>query len=274
MNSAAAEGSFIQAAGLRTHVLERGNGRPLVLLHGSGPGVSAYSNWHGVMPELARDFRVVAPDIVGFGLTEFPANGQYHIKTWVAHYLAILDALKIDKASVVGNSFGGVLALATALSNPHRIDKLILLGTPVGEFEMSEGQKALSRYTPSLEAMREVLSCFPHDASIISDEMVEQRYEASLRPGAQEALRVLMPKPNEDGPTILKGIPEGSLAKVSHPTLILHGREDRVIPFDLAVRAFRNIPNAQLHAFGQCGHWVQTERKAEFLGLVTRFANA
>jgi len=263
---------FIDAAGHRTHILEQGIGHPLVLLHGSGPGVSARSNWADVIPEFARNFRVIAPDIAGFGYTQSPDRQAYNIKVWVAHYVGILDALGIEKASVVGNSFGGALALATALSNAHRVDKLILLGTPAGDFEMTEGLKSSWRYEPSKEAMRRVLSLFPYDKSVITDDMVHVRFEASARPGAQEAFRKLVAKPNDDGPTPVKGIPESSLAKVEHSTLVLHGREDRVIPLELGLRLLNAIPNAQLHVFGRCGHWVQVERKKEFIQLVTQFA--
>lgn len=265
-------GRFIDADGHRTNVLERGSGPPLVLLHGAGPGVSAWTNWNEVIPGLSHAFRVIAPDIAGYGYTEIRPDREYRIKSWVAHYIGILDTLEIRKASIVGNSFGGGLALATALAHPERVERLVLLGTPAGEFEMTEGQKAGWYYEPSLPAMANVLRHFPYDPSCVTDAMVRARYEASARPGAQEAARKLLPKPNESGPTLVKGVPEASLAKIQHPTLVLHGREDRVIPFELGLRLLRCIPDAQMHAFGRCGHWVQIERRKEFLELVSSFA--
>jgi len=245
-----------------------------MLLHGSGPGVSAWTNWGHVIPQLARSFRVLAPDIAGFGYTEFDENTNYNIKVWVAHYVGILDALALEKVSVVGNSFGGGLALAVALSHPDRIDKLVLLGTPSGEFEMTEGLRSGWFYEPDMHNMERILRLFPYDQSCITKEMVTSRFEASARPGAQEALRKLIPRPADDAATPVKGVPEKLLQKINQPTLVLHGREDRVIPLDLGLRLLRNMPNAQMHIFGNCGHWVQVEREQEFIAMVTHFVSS
>ncbi len=266
-------GKFIQAAGHRTNLHDEGSGAPLVLLHGSGPGVSAWTNWAHVIQPLAKNFRVLAPDIAGFGYTEFNENTHYNIKVWVAHYVGILDALGLEKASIVGNSFGGGLALATALSHPDRIDKLVLLGTPCGEFEMTEGLRSGWFYEPDLENMERILRLFPYDQSSITEEMIRTRYEASARPGAQDAFRKLIPRPADDASTLVKGVPEKLLQRINHPTLVLHGREDQVIPLELGIRLLTNMPNAQLHVFGQCGHWVQVEREKEFVSLVMNFVS-
>ena len=122
-----------------------------------------------------------------------------------------------------------------------------------------------------MENMEAAMRLFPYDQSIITEEMIRTRYEASARPGAQDALRKLIPKPNENGPTIVKGFPASAVANIEAPTLILHGREDRVVPPSCGFLLAQNIPNAELHLFGKCGHWVQTERRTEFLQLVTNF---
>ena len=111
-------GKNLLAAEHQTNYLEEGSGKPLFLLHGSGPGVSAWTNWGKVMPELSSHFRVIAPDIAGFGFTEFKADSKYDIKLWVRHLTGIMDALGIDKASFVGNSFGGALSIGLALFAP------------------------------------------------------------------------------------------------------------------------------------------------------------
>lgn len=264
-------GKTIMAADHRTNYHEMGEGKPLMLLHGSGPGVSGYTNWSKVMPDLAKKFRVIAPDIAGFGFTEFKADNKYDMKLWVRHLVGILDVLGIEKCSFVGNSFGGALAIGLALFEPSRVEKIVLLGTPAGEFVQTEGLASASTYEPSLENMERVMRLFPYDQSIITPEMVQTRYEASARPGAQDALRKLIPAPNPDGPTILKGFPEGALAKITAKTLVLHGREDRVVPPECGFLLAKTIPNADLHLFAKCGHWVQTERREDFLKLVTSF---
>lgn len=264
-------GKTLVAADHRTNYLEAGQGKPLFLLHGSGPGVSAYTNWAAVMSPLAERFRVIAPDIAGFGYTEFKADSRYDIKLWVKHLTGIMDALGIERASFVGNSFGGALTIGLSLFDPGRVERMVLLGTPAGEFEQTEGLRSAWTYEPSLENMERLMRLFPHDQAIITPEMVRVRYEASARPGAQDALRKLIPKPNEDGPTIVKGFPEASLAKIGAPTLVLHGREDRVVPLACSHLLAKTIPGSDLYQFGGCGHWVQTERRVDFLRLVGEF---
>jgi 2-hydroxy-6-oxo-octa-2,4-dienoate hydrolase len=267
-------GKTLMAADHQTNYFESGSGKPLFLLHGSGPGVSAWTNWAKVMPALSEHFRVVAPDIAGFGFTEFKSDNKYDMRLWVRHLVGIMDALKIEKASFVGNSFGGALSIGMALFEPTRVEKIILLGTPAGEFEQTAGLRSAWEYEPSLENMEKVMRLFPYDQSIITNEMIKGRYEASARPGAQDALRKLIPKPNENGPTMVKGFPESAVAKIDVPTLVLHGREDRVVPVECGLLLARAIPKAEFHMFGQCGHWVQTERRNQFLNLVKTFVSA
>lgn len=102
--------------------------------------------------------------------------------------------------------------------------------------------------------------------------MVQTRYEMSLRHPDNAALRALMPeKPGDGQPVIVRGAPFERLATISQPTLILHGREDIVIPMEVAVNAARHIPDSELHLFGQCGHWVQLERPDAFVLLARDF---
>ncbi len=219
---------------------------------------------------LGEHFRVLAPDMAGFGFTERKAEAAYDIKYWVKHLLGFMDALGIAKASLVGNSFGGSLALAAAARFGDRFDRLVLMGTPCDRFMMTPGLRAGWDYTPSRENMRAAMGHFPFDPAFITDELVEDRYQTSLIPGAQEGLRKLLPKPNEDGDTPLSGMPEAVVATIAQPTLVLHGREDRVIPVEMGIKLARAIPDAELHMFGKCGHWVQTERQADFLALTLR----
>jgi 2-hydroxy-6-oxo-octa-2,4-dienoate hydrolase len=254
-------GRTLDAAGHRTNYHDAGKGPPLLMLHGSGPGVSAWSNWAGFWPRFTDTHRVVAPDIAGFGFTEMHDGTVYDIKLWVRHLLAIMDALEIERAPMLGNSFGGALALATALHAPERVERLILLGTPCGEFTMSEGLRAGWLYEPSVENMTELMRLFPYDPSIVTPDLVQSRYETSARPGAQAAFRKLVPKPSEDGsPTPVRGLPVKALATLPHRALIVHGREDRVVPVELAIQSHRALQNSDLHLFGKCGHWVQVER--------------
>jgi 2-hydroxy-6-oxo-octa-2,4-dienoate hydrolase len=269
-SSGAGVGLSIEAFGLQTNYHRAGAGKTVILLHGSGPGVSAWTNWRRVIPALSDTFDVVAPDMAGFGYTERKADLTYDIKLWVKHLIGLMDALGIEKTSLVGNSFGGSLSLAAALRHPERFDRIVLMGTPCDKFMMTPGLRAGWDYQPSLENMRAVMSLFPADPAFISDDLVRERYEASLIPGAQEGLRKLLAKPADEGETELSGMPEKAVAGIVHPTLILHGREDRVIPVEMGLKLGRAIPNAQFHMFGGCGHWVQAERFDDFTALTRR----
>jgi 2-hydroxy-6-oxo-octa-2,4-dienoate hydrolase len=260
-------GKTVEASDIQTNYHESGHGKPIILLHGSGPGVSAWTNWRRVIPELSKDFRVLAPDIAGFGFTERKPDAVYDIKHWVKHLLGFMDALGLKHASLVGNSFGGSLALAAAARFSDRFDRLVLMGTPCDKFMMTAGLRAGWGYTPSRENMRAVMANFPFDKAFITDELVEERYQASMIPGAQEGLRKLLAKPNDEDDTPLSGMPEAIVATIPNPMLVLHGREDQVVPCELGIRIARSAPNADLHLFGKCGHWVQAERFADFIRL-------
>jgi 2-hydroxy-6-oxo-octa-2,4-dienoate hydrolase len=267
MAGVAGVGQSVDAFGIRTNYHDMGTGIPVILLHGSGPGVSAWTNWRRVIPVFAQHFRVLAPDMAGFGFTERRDDFTYDIKSWVKHLIGFMDALGIERAHLVGNSFGGSLSLAAALRFPDRFDRIALMGTPCGKFNMTPGLRAGWFYEPSLENMRAVMTLFPYDQALVTDELVRERYETSLIPGAQQGLRKLLVKPNEDGETPLSGMPEAAVAGLRHSTLILQGREDRVIPMEMALRLATGIPKAELHLFGQCGHWVQAERHQAFVQL-------
>lgn len=263
-------GTSVRALDLDTNYHAAGAGHPVVLLHGSGPGVSAWTNWKRVIPALAQDLHVIAPDMAGFGYTERNPDLHLDIKLWVKHLLGFMDALGLERVSLVGNSFGGSLALAAAARFPDRFDRLVLMGTPCDQFTMTPGLRAGWDYAPSREAMRATMAHFPYDPSFITDELVEDRYQASLIPGAQEGLRKLLVEPRPEGDTPLSGMPEHVVAKIIQPTLVLHGREDKVIPVEMGLRLARAIPDAELHMFGRCGHWVQAERFDAFVALARR----
>ena len=129
----------VLAAGIRTNVHDLGSGPPVLLIHGSGPGVSAWANWRLVMPELARQARVIAPDMVGFGYTERPTGQRYDMDAWVAQAVGLLDALDIERTDLVGNSFGGALALALTIRHPQRVRRLVLMGSVGVPFAITPG---------------------------------------------------------------------------------------------------------------------------------------
>lgn len=263
-------GLSIVANGINTNYHDQGSGEPVLMIHGSGPGVTAFANWRLTMPVLAKNFRVIAPDMVGFGYTERPAGVQYSMSNWVDHALGLLDALNIDSAHIVGNSFGGGLALALAIRAPQRVKRLVLMGAAGTSFPLTPGLDAVWGYTPSFENMRKIMDIFAYDRNLVSDELAKLRYEASIRPGYQESFASMFPAPRQRWVDALASREE-DIRALSHEVMLIHGREDKVIPLSASLKLFDWIPRAQLHVFGQCGHWTQIEHAGRFGQLVSNF---
>jgi pimeloyl-ACP methyl ester carboxylesterase len=263
-------GATADAGGVKTNYLEAGEGPDVLLIHGSGPGVTAYANWRLVIPALANDFHVVAPDMVGFGFTDRPADVEYGVQTWADQTVALMDSLDIAKASMVGNSFGGAIALRIAARHPDRVDRLVLMGTMGVSFPITEGLERVWGYEPSFENMRKVLDVFAYNRELVPDELAEVRYRASMQPGFQESFAAMFPAPRQRWVEAM-ATPEEDIRRLPHRTLIVHGREDQVIPVDTSLRLIHIIDNADLHVFGHCGHWTQIEKSAEFNRLVRDF---
>ncbi|MBC7858790.1 MAG: alpha/beta fold hydrolase [Burkholderiaceae bacterium] len=264
-------GASVRAAGILTNYHDSGDGGfPALLIHGSGPGVSAWANWRLTMPELARRARVIAPDMAGFGFSERAPGMAYGLDTWVAQALGLLDALCIEQADVVGNSFGGGLALALAIRHPTRVRKLVLMGSVGVPFSITPGLDAVWGYQPSPAVMRGLLDIFAFDRSLVNDELAELRYRASIRPGFQESFGAMFPAPRQQWVDALAAS-EAQIRALPHETLVIHGREDRVIPLSNSLTLAQWIARSQLHVFGRCGHWTQIEHAARFNRLVGDF---
>lgn len=260
----------IDCSGLATNVHDHGSGAPVMLIHGSGPGVSAWANWRLTVPDLARDFRVIAPDMVGFGFTERPAGFAYNKAAWVKQAIDLLDALGLSQVDIVGNSFGGAIALALASQHPERVRRLVLMGSVGLSFPITEALDAVWGYTPSLANMRALLDIFAYDRALVTDELAELRYRASIRPGFQESFAAMFPAPRQRWIDALT-LSEAEVHAIPHETLLIHGREDKVIPLAVSLRLAELIERSQLHVFGRCGHWTQIEHAARFTKLVGNF---
>jgi 2-hydroxy-6-oxo-octa-2,4-dienoate hydrolase len=264
-------GSTVVANGIKTNYLEDGKGTPVVFVHGSGPGVTAYANWRLVMPGLAPHYRTLAPDMVGFGYTDRPAGVTYNVQTWADQTIGFMDALDIQTATIVGNSFGGGIALRMVTQHPERIDKLILMGSMGVSFPITDGLDRVWGYQPSVENMKAMLGIFAYSPELRDDdELARVRYEASIQPGFQEAFSSMFPAPRQRSVEAMT-TPDEELRKISKETLIVHGRDDKVIPLENSYRLLHLIDRSQLHVFGRCGHWVQIEQADPFVRLVDDF---
>ena len=266
-------GKFIQVGGVKTNYHEAGSGEPVILIHGSGPGVSAWANWQFAIPYLAEKLHVFAYDQIGFGYTDPAPNQSYSLELWTNHLLSFMQAVRVKRAHLVGNSMGAAVALAAAVTHPEVVDRLVLMGPMGVRFSLKKGGglDAVWGYTPSVENMRRLIDIFAYDpGKFPTDQLAELRYEASVRPGAQEAFSSMFPEPRQEQVDALAAY-EDRLSQIQNQTLIIHGREDRVIPLETSLKLLNMISNAQLHVFGHCGHWTQLEPRDSFNRLVREF---
>jgi len=257
--------------GVDTYFHDAGEGEPLLLLHGSGPGVSAWSNWRPIYPAFSQRYRVIAPDQVGFNRTQPSGDVTYGRKLWTDHALALMDELGIERFSVVGNSMGGAIALSLAVARPEAIDRVVVMGTMGIGGEIPAGLAEVWGYEPSPEGMRRLIELFAYDQSIVTDDLVQMRYRASADPVVRDAFSAMFPEPRQDGLDDL-ALSEEELRSIAHPVLLAHGFHDRIVPFESTSLPLMDVlGDAQLHAFGKSGHWVMIEQARAFTAAVLAF---
>ncbi|WP_100813439.1 alpha/beta fold hydrolase [Microbacterium lacus] len=262
---------IVDVAEQPTAIAEAGVGDPVLLIHGSGPGVSALANWAGTLPALASaGFRAIAPDMIGFGGTIPPDDHEYALSSWVAHAVGVLDRLGVARADIVGNSFGGAVAIQLAAEHPERVRRLVLMGSVGVPFELTEALDAGWGYEPSVDAMSRILNLFAYDRGLISEGLAKQRYESSIQNGAAERFARMFPAPRQRWIDAMAATEE-QLKRIEAQTLLIHGRDDRVIPLQTSLTLLDRLAHVELHVFGECGHWTQIERRDEFNALLTSF---
>ncbi len=263
-------GEYEVIGGIKTHFHRAGSGKPVIFIHGSGPGVSAWANWRLNLPFFAENgFEVFAPDIVGFGYTERPKDFKYTHENRVKHIVDFIKHFGFREVNIVGNSMGGAIALAVALEIPQRIEKLVIMGSVGVKFPITNGLATIWGYKPSVENMRKVIELLSSNPSVVGEDLVRIRYEASIQPGFQETYEKMFSPPYQKH--IDEMDVEDRLSEIKAPVLVIHGKLDKVIPYQISIRIFEKLPNAELHIFGDCGHWTQIEKKDEFNELVKDF---
>jgi 4,5:9,10-diseco-3-hydroxy-5,9,17-trioxoandrosta-1(10),2-diene-4-oate hydrolase len=272
-----------KVGGLTVHYHEAGSGYPLVLLHGAGPGVSAWSNFSGNLPAYSEHFRTFLIDQPGFGGSEAPAEYDRHYLSWTAAMLAgFLDDQGLDKVHLIGNSLGASVVVRFALDFPDRANRLVLMGPgsalSIGLFapRPSEGIRRLMEFGappgPTREKMAAFLRTLVYDQSLVTEELIEDRFRAATN-AATDGLGA-MQRANRNPAFAEAGELWREAHKVEHEVLMTWGREDRVQPLDGAFLGFRLLPNARLYVFPKCGHWAQIEQRAEFERVTTDFLAA
>lgn len=266
---------FVDTRSYRMHYHEAGTGTPVILLHGSGPGATGWSNFWPNIEVLAQKFRVLAVDMPGWGKseTEDAERGNDHTQ----FVIDFMDAVGIDRAALVGNSMGGMTALKTAAFHPTRVSHLITMGSSApgpNYFAAgggpSEGLKILREAyeDPSAANMKRLVQIMCYDQSMATDELAALRSEAALANRAHLE-SFLVRKWIPDNGTLLP-----ALLKSTIPALFLHGRDDRVVTYENSLRLASIVPNSRLLIINQCGHWLQIEHAGEFNRTVAQFVSS
>lgn len=264
---------YINLNGFNTHYHEEGSGNEkIILIHGSGPGVSAFANWRLVIPRLSESYQVFAPDMIGFGETDKLSNNDYTIDLWVEHLISFIEAVSSEPVYLVGNSFGGALSLQIAYRRPDLVKKLILMGSVGMKYPISEGLDQVWGYEPSIDSMRNLIKLFSYNQEAANDEeLVRIRYEGSIRPDTKEAFSAMFPAPRQKKLDEL-ALEDEQIKQIEVKTLIFHGLNDQVIPIEqTSYRLIQLLPHAELHVFNECGHWTQIEKTEPFIDNILTF---
>ncbi|MFA7679691.1 MAG: alpha/beta fold hydrolase [Pigmentiphaga sp.] len=261
---------------MQLHYNDAGSGETVFMLHGGGPGASGWSNYSKNMAAFVEaGYRVILLDFPGFNKSDpivfdHPRNlgNAWSIK-------GLMDVLKIERAHLVGNSFGGASALTFALEYPDRIGRLVLMGSAgLGRSMMvplpPEGVKLMFKLyrNPSLALLRQMLDVFVYDTSRITDELIEGRFKAMMHNGGLHLKNMVKTIENGQGMQIDLS---PRLGEIKAKTLCAWGRDDRFVPLDHGLKVVWGMPDARLHVFSQCGHWAQWEHADAFNRLVIDF---
>ncbi|WP_224760664.1 alpha/beta fold hydrolase [Salinibacterium sp. ZJ450] len=263
--------------GMTMHVNQTGTpGQPaLLMLHGSGPGVSGHSNWAALMQGLGDRYHCIAPDIIGFGDSTHPDPSPQGFATnmelRIDKLIRMMDELELDTVTLVGNSMGGMFSLELAGLIPDRIERMVLMGSGgMPDLQPLPGLIQLVTYydNPSAQSMEELLLLFVHDKEAFGPRIREisaQRAEVAAREDIRRShLGTFAPGP-------FRTWSPDELAAIPHKTLVVHGRNDAIVPIESSYYLAEHLPNADLYVLNHCGHWTQVEQATRFRTILSDF---
>jgi pimeloyl-ACP methyl ester carboxylesterase len=275
------EDGWVEVDGLRIHYLKAGEANaPVLLLHGGGYDSASLSYKHAIGP-LSEHYRVFAPDWPGYGQSDKPKM-EYTTEYYIRFLGRLMDALGLEKTSLVGISMGGAISLGYALRSPHRVERLVLVDSHGlgGDIPGGVASYALVRLPllnrlvwAALKRSRKMversLQTVFYDPGVVTENLVDEVHQLAEKPGAGRAWRSW--QRNEIGREGLRTNFVDSLPTLAVPTLILHGAEDKYVPVSWSRRAHTLIENSELKVFSRCGHWLTLERPREFNRAVSEF---
>jgi 2-hydroxy-6-oxonona-2,4-dienedioate hydrolase len=267
---------LVQTKEWKIEINEAGSGHPIVMLHGTGPGATGWTNFSPNLIALAQKYRVIALTFPGWGLSDPVDPGKEAQRNTNARAVKlVMDELGIEKAAIVGNSMGGVALQQFLTDYPERVSHFVTMGTSAPGVAMfvpgglTEGIRILTETyaDPTLENFRRLVRIMVYDSSFVTDELCEARSKAALANPTHLA-NWLSPKRNggHGGDAMI-----AALSTAKTPALLIHGRDDRVVPMENTMRLNAMMQNSRALIFNHCGHWAQIEHADEFNRLLDDF---
>ena len=264
---------------LRYHDAGDPSAPPLLMLHGSGPGVSGWRNFGANLPVFAEHFRCLVLELPGFGVSD--PTDQHPMVAALPAVDRFLEGLGLEQVDIIGNSMGGVVGTRFAMAQPERVRRLVTvggMGRAIFSPSPGEGLNLLMEFTeaPSRERLVEWLRSMVFDRSLVTESMVEERWAQATEPSTLAAARRMYSRAALEAMSkAAASSPEppywAMLHQVRARTLITWGRDDRVSPLDMALVPMRTIPDAELHVLPDCGHWAMIEQKSAWEAVVLAF---
>lgn len=269
----------VHAGRLPTHFYRAGRGESIIFLHGSGPGVTAWANWRYTLPVLADQYDCIAPELWGFARSGHPdpppVGARAWLEMWVEQIIGLMNYLGIDRAHLVGNSRGGIVALHLIHRYGERFKKVVLMGTGAAPYRITPQLEAAWGFydNPTAERLAEIMRWFVYDPTTVGGDLeiiARDRLQAALDPKIRRSYEAMFPPPRQRNVDDVV-LPEETYKRIEHPILLVHGRDDIVVPLETSLWLLQRLPHAQLHVFSQCGHWVQIEKRQQFVALIRSF---
>ena len=265
------EGQYVTLPnGHRIHYLDQGSGPVVVFLHGSGSGACGHSNFKGNYPELvAQGFRVILPDLIGYGYSDKPADVEYPLAFFIECVKQTLDAIGVTRYTLIGNSLGGAIAIGFALQHPQNVDKLVLMA-PGGVEEqaayftmpgMAMMKELFLSPTPvTRAAMKEFfIKAFVIDPSCVDDQLVDERWSLMQTQNPQVVKTMKVPDMT------------ARLGEINCPALGFWGMNEQMMPESGILKLAKGIRKLRMILVPQCGHWVMIEHRALFNRMTLDF---
>jgi pimeloyl-ACP methyl ester carboxylesterase len=270
---------FVRVGLYKTHYIEWGDGEPVVMVHGGGPGASGEFGWGRTIGAIGEYGRGIALDLLGFGLSDKPEI-EYSHQVFVEHLAGFLDVLCLEKVNLMGNSMGAYVVAKYAVDHPDRVKKLLLvssgtIATAMGvEMGMSPGFRQLLEYDGTREGLRRFLEGILRHPERITEEEFEERYRRAQLPGVMQAqksfLDYMQRRRKQPSQAQLFDL-RHRLPQLEIPILFVWGKYDIFASVDLAERLQQLLPNTRFVIFEDSGHVVQNDEPERFNELAVRF---